>query len=104
MKMTSERSYQLGHLLQWSPHFDVLMCPVRNLHVLLTSIVFVLVALFYARAGQAGASGDIAVMALLGHAPGSIKPTAVVLNSLAALIALGAAVALFRYRRSVFKF
>lgn len=55
-------------------------------HTLLTCFVFFTIALLYASAGQAGASGYIAAMALLGYAPDSIKPTALVLNTLVSLV------------------
>ncbi|MEM5318561.1 sulfite exporter TauE/SafE family protein [Paraburkholderia sp. JHI869] len=48
---------------------------------------FLAVALLYASTGQAGASGYIAIMALLGYEPDSIKPTALVLNILVSLVA-----------------
>lgn len=54
--------------------------------VLLVVGVFV-VAVLYASVGHAGASGYIAVMALLGLAPEEIKPTALALNILVASIA-----------------
>jgi hypothetical protein len=44
------------------------------------------VALLYATVGQAGGTGYIAVMALLGLSPGIIKPTALALNVLVAAI------------------
>ncbi|WP_321940420.1 sulfite exporter TauE/SafE family protein [Paraburkholderia sp. J8-2] len=53
---------------------------------LLTCIAFLVVALLYASTGQAGASGYIAVMALVGYEPDSIKPTALVLNILVSLV------------------
>jgi hypothetical protein len=46
-----------------------------------------LVALLYSSVGHAGASGYLAVMALLGIAPEAIKPTALMLNVLVAAIA-----------------
>lgn len=52
----------------------------------MTYVSFLLVALLYASVGQAGASGYIAVMALLEFAPQSIKPTALVLNTLVSLL------------------
>jgi uncharacterized protein len=52
---------------------------------LLTSGIF-LVAILYSSVGHAGASGYIAVMSLLSLAPASIKPTALALNILVALI------------------
>jgi uncharacterized protein len=45
-----------------------------------------LVAVLYSSVGHAGASGYIAVMSLLSLAPSSIKPTALALNILVALI------------------
>ncbi|WP_069268545.1 sulfite exporter TauE/SafE family protein [Paraburkholderia nodosa] len=48
---------------------------------------FLAVALLYASTGQAGASGYIAIMALMGYEPHSIKPTALVLNILVSLVA-----------------
>ncbi|MBF3001666.1 MULTISPECIES: sulfite exporter TauE/SafE family protein [Pseudomonas] len=47
---------------------------------------FLLIALLYASVGQAGASGYIAVMALLEFAPESIRPTALVLNTLVSVL------------------
>jgi hypothetical protein len=54
--------------------------------VLLTGLIFV-AALLYASVGHAGASGYLAVMALLGVAPAEMKPAALVLNILVAVIA-----------------
>ena len=45
------------------------------------------VALLYSAIGQAGASGYIAVMSLAGLAPAQIRPTALLLNVLVALLA-----------------
>lgn len=47
---------------------------------------FLLIALVYAAVGQAGASGYIALMALLDFPPGAMKPTALALNLLVAAI------------------
>jgi uncharacterized membrane protein YfcA len=52
----------------------------------MTYASFLLIALLYASVGQAGASGYIAVMALLGFSPESIKPTALILNMLVSLL------------------
>jgi hypothetical protein len=52
---------------------------------LLTAGVFV-IALLYSSVGHAGASGYIAVMALLGLAPAELKPIALALNILVASI------------------
>lgn len=48
---------------------------------------FLLIAALYSSVGQAGASGYIAVMALYGFAPASMKTTALALNLLVAAIA-----------------
>ena len=57
-----------------------------DLLIALCLAAFVVAAL-YASVGHAGASGYIAVMALLGVVPADIKPTALVLNILVASIA-----------------
>lgn len=59
---------------------------MSDTQTLLTCVAFLIVALLYASAGQAGASGYIAIMALVGYEPDSIKPTALVLNILVSLI------------------
>ena len=43
--------------------------------------------LFYSAVGSVGASGYLAVMALVGATPAAMKPTALVLNILVAAIA-----------------
>ena len=48
--------------------------------------IFALVAILYASVGQAGGTGYIAVMGLMGFAPDVIKPTALALNILVAAI------------------
>ena len=53
--------------------------------VLLALLIFV-VALLYSTVGHAGASGYIAAMALFGMAPLVMKPTALTLNIIVALI------------------
>jgi uncharacterized membrane protein YfcA len=50
------------------------------------AFLFLLVALVYASVGQAGASGYIAVMGILGMAPVAMKTTALTLNLLVATI------------------
>lgn len=55
--------------------------------VILLSLAIGLVAFLYSSVGHAGASGYIAVMALWGLAPTEIRPTALVLNILVAVIA-----------------
>lgn len=54
--------------------------------VVLCAALF-LVAALYSSVGHAGASGYIAVMSLLGLAPAVIKPTALALNILVAIVA-----------------
>ena len=49
-------------------------------------IIFAVVATLYASVGQAGGTGYVAVMGLLGFAPDVIKPTALALNILVAAI------------------
>lgn len=53
--------------------------------LLLAALIFV-IALLYSTVGHAGASGYIAAMALLGMAPVIMKPTALTLNIIVALI------------------
>jgi uncharacterized membrane protein YfcA len=55
--------------------------------VVLLALLILGVALLYSTVGHAGASGYLAVMALLGIAPAVMKPTALVLNILVALVA-----------------
>jgi uncharacterized protein len=54
--------------------------------VLLTVLIFA-AAVLYSSVGHAGASGYLAAMALVGVAPGVMKPTALALNILVATIA-----------------
>ena len=54
--------------------------------VVLAALIFV-AAMLYASVGHAGASGYLAAMALFGVAPEVMKPTALTLNILVALIA-----------------
>ncbi len=54
---------------------------------LLPFFLFMLVATLYSSIGHAGASGYLAVMALLSFAPETIKPTSLVLNIFVAFIA-----------------
>lgn len=49
--------------------------------------LFLLIAALYSSVGHAGASGYLAVMALLGFAPETIKPAALILNAVVAGIA-----------------
>jgi len=57
-----------------------------ELDVLWLAVAFFLIALIYASVGQAGASGYIAIMALVGFAPLAMKTTALALNLLVATI------------------
>lgn len=54
---------------------------------ILTLILFLLIATLYSSVGHAGASGYLAIMALLSFAPESIKPTSLILNIVVALVA-----------------
>ena len=54
---------------------------------MLLAALFFVTAVLYASVGQAGASGYLAAMALLGVAPEVMKPTALVLNVVVATIA-----------------
>lgn len=56
-------------------------------HVAVLAGAFFVAALLYSAVGQAGASGYLAVMSLLGMAPAAMKPTAFVLNIAVAAIA-----------------
>src|SRR3981189_1784361 len=55
-------------------------------HLVLLFIAIGIIAFLYSSVGHAGASGYIAVMALWGLAPTTIRPTALVLNILVATI------------------
>ena len=55
--------------------------------VILTFFLFAVVATLYSSVGHAGASGYLALMALLSFAPETIKPTSLVLNIIVASIA-----------------
>ncbi|MBX3026878.1 sulfite exporter TauE/SafE family protein [bacterium] len=57
----------------------------EHLAVLILGVL--LIAVLYSSVGQAGASGYIAVMSLVGLAPSFIKPAALALNTVVALIA-----------------
>jgi uncharacterized membrane protein YfcA len=60
---------------------------VDNTHLILLFVAVAIIAFLYSSVGHAGASGYIAVMALFGLAPDIIRPTALVLNILVAIIA-----------------
>lgn len=55
--------------------------------IILISVLIFAAGLLYSSVGHAGASGYLAVMALFGLAPDVMKPTALVLNILVAIIA-----------------
>ena len=55
--------------------------------ILLPFFLFFTIATLYSSVGHAGASGYLAIMALLSFAPESIKPTSLILNIAVALIA-----------------
>lgn len=57
-----------------------------NDHVLLGAALIFVAALLYSAVGHAGASGYLAVMSLLGMAPATMRPTALVLNLVVAVI------------------
>ena len=54
--------------------------------ITLTGIYFFMIALLYSTVGHAGASGYLATMALLSFAPEVMKPTALALNIIVALV------------------
>lgn len=65
-----------------------------SLNVILTAIRFLLTAGVYSSAGQAGASGYLAIMALLGTSELAMRPTAQLLNIVVAVIVI------FKFNRS----
>jgi uncharacterized protein len=58
--------------------------------------LFLVVAALYTTVGHAGAPGYLAMMALLGMAPASMRPTALVLNVLVATLIV------YRFRKARF--
>jgi hypothetical protein len=54
---------------------------------LLVFLLFFLIAILYSSVGHAGASGYLAIMALLSFTPDTIKTTSLILNSVVAIIA-----------------
>jgi uncharacterized membrane protein YfcA len=64
--------------------------------ILLLCILFFVVATLYTTVGHAGASGYLATMALLGMAPASMRPTALILNILVATLTV------YRFRKARF--
>ncbi|WP_288072254.1 sulfite exporter TauE/SafE family protein [Hydrotalea sp.] len=57
------------------------------MHEIWLYILFFLVAFFYSSIGHGGASGYLAVMALLSFSPAVMKPTSLLLNTLVSFIA-----------------
>lgn len=69
---------------------------------ILTFILFLVIATLYSSVGHAGASGYLAVMALLSFAPESIKPTSLILNIVVACIASINFINAGRFDRKIF--
>lgn len=69
---------------------------------LIALVLFLLIATLYSSVGHAGASGYLAVMALLSFAPATIRPTALVLNIAVAGIASWRYLRAGCFSRSVF--
>ena len=61
--------------------------PVSSTDVLILAGLFFGAAVLYSSVGHAGASGYLAVMALVGVSPAFMKPTALILNVLVAVVA-----------------
>ena len=59
---------------------------MSNEHLILLSAAIFVIAMLYSSVGHAGASGYIAMLALFGIAPATLKPTALVLNILVAIV------------------
>ena len=57
------------------------------IQIAIIAVLFLSAAILYSSVGHAGASGYIAVMALFGFAPAVMKPTALALNIVVAVIA-----------------
>ncbi len=55
--------------------------------IVITSFLFLFIALVYSSVGYAGSSGYLAIMALLSFAPETIKPTSLILNIAVSAIA-----------------
>jgi uncharacterized protein len=56
-------------------------------NIILIFFIFLTIAILYSAVGYAGASGYLAVMALLSFTPDAIKPTSFILNIVVASIA-----------------
>jgi uncharacterized membrane protein YfcA len=67
----------------------------------MASLLFFVAALLYSSVGHAGASGYLAVMAFLGFAPASMRPTVLLLNVLVASLGVRAFVAAGHFRWSL---
>lgn len=65
---------------------------------LLTLLPFLVVAILYSSVGHAGASGYLAVMALLGVAPETMRPAALVLNLIVATVGARAFISAGHFR------
>lgn len=65
------------------------------------ALLFFLTALLYSSVGHAGASGYLALMAFLGLAPATMRPTALVLNLLVAALGTRAFIAAGHFRWSL---
>jgi len=61
--------------------------PLNTITLTLLAVLIFVIALLYSTVGHAGASGYLAAMALFGVAPAVMKPTALTLNILVALVA-----------------
>lgn len=61
---------------------------MTDVESLVLGTLFLVVALLYSSVGHAGASGYLAVMAIVGISPDVMKPTALRLNILVALIGM----------------
>ena len=74
----------------------LLLTAMESQTILLLCGLFFVVAALYTTVGHAGASGYLATMALIGMAPDSMRPTALVLNILVAVLTV------YRFRKARF--
>lgn len=70
--------------------------------IITSALLFLIIATLYSSVGHAGASGYLAVMALLSFAPATIKPTSLILNIVVALIASVNFIRAGRFDRKIF--
>ena len=70
--------------------------------ILLLAALILAAAVLYSSVGHAGASGYLAAMALLGMAPAEMKPAALLLNIMVAVIAVTKYVKAGRFSWSIF--